>query len=53
MKKFKITRILRYTEEVEVEAESEAEAWAATQNDDFCRNQDDTIVDEKIKEMRS
>lgn len=53
MKKFKITRILRYTEEVEVEAESEAEAWVATQNDDFSRNQDDTIVDEKIKEMRS
>ena len=52
MKKFTITRTVRYTEEFEVEAESEAEAWAQSQNAEFSRNHDETIVDEKIKESR-
>lgn len=50
MKKFTITRTVRYTEEFEVEADSPAEAWDKSQNADFTSLNDDTILDEQIKE---
>jgi hypothetical protein len=50
--KFLITRKCQYTETLEVEADSQAEAWEKSQDADFERVHDDSIVDEEITQMK-
>ena len=48
MARFRIIRIMRYTETAEVEAETQEDAWEISKTIEFERNDNDIIYDEEI-----
>lgn len=51
MKTFKIKRVYKYTEELEIEADSEEQAIALAENAEFDRNHDDWLYSETVLEV--
>lgn len=51
MPKFKIIRVYKHTEELEVEAENRSAAQDMALEEDFERNNDDWLYSEEVIEM--